>query len=120
MAPAPFHTVSTARLVAMKTQKGRVVSQFGPDAIEVFEMSAAMGHPYWVLSVLNESSDPVNAVYVRPGKAKAQEKDWVVEYRTGTTTRERLATGQVVELSDFGSLDAALSAALLLVVEIPR
>lgn len=116
-------TVSTARLITLKSQEpgSTVVSQFGPTAISVWRMPAALAPTDWSISAVGEDSgDVLNVVYVRRGNSALLEKEWVVEYRTGDTTMERLATGQIVELSDFGSLDAALSAALLLVVELPR
>lgn len=111
--------VTTDRLIAIKSQRsGEVISQFGGVAISVVRMLDGVWLN-WMISQVDEAGNPLNVVYVRQGEAAKTEKAWVVEYRTGETSFERLAVGAVVELGDFGSLDAALSAALLLVIELP-
>lgn len=112
--------VTTDRLIAIKSQRsGEVISQFGGDAISVVRMLDGVWLN-WMISRVDEAGNPLNVVYVRQGDAAKFEKSWVVEYRSGDTDFERLAVGQVIELGDFGSLDAALSAALLLAVGLYR
>ena len=112
--------ITTDRLIAIKSQRsGEVISQFGGDAISVTRLLDGV-HLSWVISRVDDNGNPLNVVYVRQGDAAQTEKAWVVEYRTGDDSTERLAFGAVVELGDFGSLDAALSAALLLAVGLYR
>lgn len=119
---APFAAVTSARLVALKAQAPgtTVVSQFGESVLSVWRMPASLSPTDWSISVADENGAPLNVVYVRKGNAANFEREFVVEYRDGADRMERLATGQIVELGDFGGLDAALSAALLLAVELPR
>lgn len=112
--------ITADRLIAIKSQRsGVVISQFGGVAISVMRLLDGV-HLSWVISRVDDNGNPLNVVYVRQGDAAQMEKDWVVDYRTGATSSERLAFGGIVELGDFGSLDAALSAALLLAVELYR
>lgn len=120
MAAGTLTAVSTARLVALKTQaEGAVISQFGPDAISVTRSFAGI-NAHWAFSLVNDFGDPSNVVYVRQGDAAKFEKAYVVEYREGDTLYARLAAGALVQLGDFHTVDAALSAALLLAVELYR
>lgn len=122
MAAGSLTAVSTARLVALKAQReedGMVISQFGPDTISVLRSFAGV-NAHWAFSLVNDFGDPCNAVYVRQGDPAKYEKAYVVEFRTGATPYERLAVGALAELGDFHTVDAALSAALLLTVELYR
>lgn len=120
MAAGPLTAVSTARLVALKTQgEGTVVSQFGDEAISVLRSFAGI-NAHWAISVINDFMEPLNVVYVRQGDATKFEKAYVVEYREGDTLYDRVGGGRLVQLGDFHTVDAALSAALLLAVELYR
>lgn len=116
---SPLHRVTPDRLKALRSQRHGhvVVSQFGPDMISATAFIDGT-HVHWDFSIVDESGRPLNLVRVAPRDLGDEySRDWFV---LAPENNQAGPDVPLVDYNDYDSLNAALSAALMLVVEIER